>query len=173
MPIDNAANAQAKGLWSELTKTIENPVGGNKAFVDEWKTANDLASYRYKVFGQGKVLDIIKKDSPSEVAGMIAADPHLFTPVVRDVINKYAREDKAIFRDRMKTMLLSDPGGSVKKIDNWALQNEAGFRFLFPTKKAADEFKDQAFKFDELKNAPIQQMLDAKVPMYPAWQGVD
>lgn len=166
LPLEDASSGKAKAIYRDLTNSIENPIGGNKAFVDEWKTANDLAKYRFNVFEQGKVLDIIKKDSPSEVAGMIAGDPHLFTPVVRDVINKYAPTDKAVFRDRMKTMLLSDPGGSVKKIDNWALQNEAGFRFLFPTNKAVAEFKDQALKFDELKNAPIQQMLDAKAPMY-------
>lgn len=161
LPAEDATSGKAKALWRELTTTIENPIGGAPEFVSAWQGANQLARKRFEVFEQGRVLKILREDSPAAISSMIGDDPTMLTPIIRDVIQEYAPERKATIRKAIQSRILGSEGSSVAAIEKWQATNPNAYNFVIPNAKAKTEFLKAARSMDDLKRVPIERMLQS------------
>ena len=153
---DTRISGAAKHIYGALTEVMENPVGGNKSFVSAWQKANALASKRFKVYEQGRVLKLMGEDSPLAVAETIAQNPQNLTPVIREVVDQYSRETRDTIRKNTQYEILKadSPRGLLKR---W--EDTEAYKWLLPDKKSRVDFKNTVDAMEDLKQLPIERMI--------------
>lgn len=159
---EDATSGAAKRIYSELTRSMENPINASDGFVSAWQKANSLARKRFEVYEQGRVLRVLAEDSPSAVAKQFINDPDQLTPVIRGVIDDYAPQKKETIRKGIQSGILEQPN-ATQAIENWKMTgkgNENAYNWLFKNQAEREAFSQAAQSMDELKALPIQKIVD-------------
>lgn len=159
---ENVVSGAAKRIYGELTRALENPIGGSPGFVKSWQKANSLARRRFEVYEQGRVQQILANDSPTSIAKMFMNDTDTLTPVIREVIDQYDPGKRQLIKKSIQSAIMESPN-SAAQIQRWTDQstgNKQAYDWLFPDKASRQQFRQAAEAMDELRASPLAQMLD-------------
>lgn len=108
---------EAARLYDAITKTIENPVNQNPAFVQAWKAANTAAARRFDTLDKIAVTQAIKSETPSRLADRITA------PNNAENLATFRRlrqpDEYQSLVDAWKTRLLDRPENITKTLDSY------------------------------------------------------
>ena len=166
LPLEDAASGKAKAIFGDLTRTIENPVGGGKDFVNAWRQANKFARDRFQVFEDSPVLRLLKeKDAPAAVAKMAAEDPTMLNPMIREVIDNYSPDTRDLYRKTIQKHILGAENAQ-QGLRQWERGNEDALKWLFKDSPASiEQFRETARAMDQLKKAPINEFVESSQAM--------
>jgi hypothetical protein len=113
--------AQAKDLYSAITRTLKTPTNSNPAFLSAWRAANDAAAERFATLQRAAVITAARTETPATVARGLAKPGQVDSLLVlRDTVEpKYWREfQKSFYAD---TLGRDAPFDALKAFDQETL----------------------------------------------------
>lgn len=131
----SADSVAAKRMWGELTKAIENPIGGDKAFTRAWKDANDFYAFNRTL----EDIEPVSKLDTSDPFRYAAAARKLQQPdqadqllFLHEFMNGYDPAAWETFRNSFITDLMDDPVKGLNKLGRWSHRKDALNKLMTP-----------------------------------------
>lgn len=159
----NVNKGQAKLLYKELTKVIENPTNKAPNFVKAHKEASTAAKARYDFLDAIPVQQLIKTEPSGKVIQQLSR-PNALTDVhIRLFSDKSFPGNKLnLIKQGIKSQVLLDEGGAIQAIQKYRKNDPEAWRFLV-RKKEEREIYSIANDIDKLNASNIGQIVKQEV----------
>jgi hypothetical protein len=124
---DGAVRGPARQLYASLTSTIENPVGGSRAFIDAWRNASSVNRQLESVLELNFVRRLMLSDSPEQVARQFMSPGNgSAVRMIEEVLeaNPETRGNWQLFRNSFLTQITDNPAQGIAKLDAFRRAND-------------------------------------------------
>lgn len=157
---------QIKAVYGDLTRAMENPVDGDKAFKARMQETNRIASDYYDNYDNQQVLAVlsaVEGKTPGLLFNQFAKAPDNLTPDLLRLVDESAKPSTTgLVKGNLESAIMRTPD-PYATIQNWEKTAPDALGWLYPNRAALTTARQNAKLLRDMNTGPYKEAADAAV----------